>query len=158
MYESAVRGATRPTSKITMSQSSRHLRHGFQNVLTRSERKAVVDFAQAVNAEIIASVTTSAGVRDSGGVWTSTQAKAWLDYTNAIGGHIAAIEFMNEPTLMVLGGVSDKYGATEYGRDSKIFKEFLRKGISGNAVPGSQAAQLKAGRKHLLPTSYRRRS
>ncbi|MDR3573916.1 MAG: hypothetical protein P4L50_08645 [Anaerolineaceae bacterium] len=100
---------------------------GFQNVLTRSEWKGVVDFAHAVNGEIVASVTTSAGVQDSGGVWTSTQAKAWLDYTNSIGGHIAAIEFMNEPTLMSLGGVSDSYGASEYGRDSKVFKDFLRK-------------------------------
>ena len=111
---------------------------GFQNILTRSEWKAVVDFAQAVNAEIVASVTTSAGVRDPGGVWTSTQAKAWLDYTNSIGGHIAAIEFMNEPTLMGLGGVSDKYGATEYGRDSKDLSGVPPKRITGNAVPGSQ--------------------
>ena len=109
---------------------------GFQNVLTRSEWKGVVDFAHAVNAEIVASVTTSAGARDSGGVWTSTQAKAWLDYTKSIGGRIAAIEFMNEPTLMMLGGVSDKYGASEYGRDSKIFGEFLRKESSGTLYLG----------------------
>jgi hypothetical protein len=109
---------------------------GYQNILTRSEWKGVVDFAHAVNGEIVASVTTSAGARDSGGVWTGTQAKAWLDYTSAIGGHIAAIEFMNEPTLMSLGGVSDNYGATEYGRDSKVFKEFLRKESPGTLYLG----------------------
>ena len=100
---------------------------GFQNVLTRAEWHSVVDFAHAVNAEIVASVTTSAGVRDAAGVWTSDQAKAWFDYTKSIGGHIAAIEFMNEPTLMNLGGVSESYGPSEYGRDSRIFKEFLQK-------------------------------
>lgn len=113
---------------------------GFQNILTRSEWKGVVDFAHAVNAEIVSSVTTSAGVRDSDGVWTSTQAKAWFDYTHSVGGNIAAIEFMNEPTLMMLGGVSGKYGASEYGRDSKIFEEFLRKESPGTLYLGPSSA------------------
>lgn len=128
---------------------------GFQNVLTRSEWKGVVDFAHAVSAEIISSVTTSTGVRDSGGVWTSTQAKAWLDYTKAIGGRIAAIEFMNEPTLMMLGGVSDKYGATEYGRDSKIFKEFLQKESPETLYLGPSSAaegRSQTSSPHLIPT------
>jgi len=128
---------------------------GFQNVLTRSEWKGVVDFAHAVNAEIVASVTTSAGVQDSGGAWTSTQTKAWLDYTNSIGGHIAAIEFMNEPTLMGLGGVSSNYGANEYGRDSKVFKAFLRKESPGTLYLGpSSAAEGLPGEPfpHLVPT------
>lgn len=128
---------------------------GFQNILTRSEWKNVVDFAHAVNGEIVASVTTSAGVRDPGGVWADTQAKAWLDYTKAIGGHIAAIEFMNEPTLMSLGGVSDNYGANEYGRDSKVFKEFLRKESPGTLYLGpSSAAEGIPGPafQHLVPT------
>ncbi len=128
---------------------------GFQNVLTRSEWKGVVDFAHAVNAEIVSSVTTSAGVRDSDGVWTSTQAKAWLDYTHSVGGHIAAIEFMNEPTLMMLGGVSNKYGANEYGLDSKIFEEFLRKESPGTLYLGpSSAAEGLPGAPfpHLIPT------
>jgi heparanase 1 len=128
---------------------------GYQNILTRSEWKGVVDFAHAVNGEIVASVTTSAGVRDSGGVWTGTQTKAWLDYTNAIGGHIAAIEFMNEPTLMSLGGVGDNYGANEYGRDSKVFKEFLRKESPGTLYlgPSSTAEGLPGPAfPHLVPT------
>ncbi len=128
---------------------------GFQNVMTRSEWKGVVDFAHAANAEIVASVTTSAGVRDSGGEWTSTQAKAWLDFTHSAGGRIAAIEFMNEPTLMMLGGVSDTYGAAEYGRDSKVFAEFLRKESPGTLYLGpSSAAEGLSGTPfpRLIPT------
>ena len=113
---------------------------GFQNVMTRSEWKGVVDFARAVNAEIVASVTTSAGVRDSEGAWTSTQAKAWLDFTHSVGGRIAAMEFMNEPTLMGLGGVSNGYGATEYGRESKVFKDFLGKESPGTLYLGPSSA------------------
>jgi len=100
---------------------------GFQNVLTRAEWKGVIDFASATNGALVASVTTSAGVRDADGVWTSGQAKAWFDYTKSIGGNFAAMEFMNEPTLMNLGGVSESYGPSEYGRDSRIFKTFLQK-------------------------------
>ena len=100
---------------------------GFQNVLTRAEWKGVVDFAHAVHGDIVASVTTSEGVRDKDGVWTDTQAKAWFDYTKSIGGSIAAMEFMNEPTIMALSGAPDQYGAAEYGRDSKLFGTFLHK-------------------------------
>src|SRR5438309_3768663 len=42
---------------------------GFGSVLTRKEWKSVVDFAQAVNAEIVTSFATSQGTRDDKGVW-----------------------------------------------------------------------------------------
>lgn len=100
---------------------------GFNGVLTRAEWKGVVDFAKAVDAEIVASVATSAGTRDANGVWTAVQAKPWLDYTQQIGGRIAAIEFMNEPTLLSLGGVPKGYDVAGFGRDAKIFEAFLRR-------------------------------
>jgi heparanase 1 len=113
---------------------------GFQNVMTRAEWKGVVDFAHEVNAEIVSSVTTSMGVRAPDGVWTSTQAKALFDYTKSVGGHIAAMEFMNEPTLMNFGGAGDKYGASEYARDSRIFGDFLRKESPGALYLGPSSA------------------
>jgi hypothetical protein len=100
---------------------------GFQNVMTRAEWKGVVEFAKAVDAKIVASVATSAGTRDQNGVWNSTQAKAFFDYTKSIGGHIAVTEYMNEPNLMQLGGGPEGYGTDQYARDSKIFNDFLRK-------------------------------
>lgn len=100
---------------------------GFNGVLTRAEWKGVVDFAHAVDADIVASVATSMGTRNADGVWTPVQAKPWLDYTKQIGGHIAAIEFMNEPTLLGLGSVPKGYDAAAFGRDAKIFGAFLRR-------------------------------
>lgn len=117
---------------------------GFHGVLTRAEWKGVVDFAKAVNAEIVASVATSAGTRDANGVWTDVQAKPWLDYTQQIGGHIAAMEFMNEPTLLSFGGVPKGYDAASFGRDAKIFGAFLRR-VSPTTIylgPGSAAEGL----------------
>ena len=114
---------------------------GFDNVMTRAEWKGVVDFAKAVHGDIVASVTTSAGVRDKDGVWTPTQAQAWFNYTRSIGGSFAAMEFMNEPTLLGLAGMPSKYGADDYGRDSKVFGAFLKQASPGTLYlgPGSAA-------------------
>ena len=97
---------------------------GFKGVLSRAQWKGVVDFAQAVNAEIVTSFATGAGTRDSAGVWTAEQATRLIDYTSAIGGRIAAAEFMNEPNLAVMGGAPAGYDAAAYGRDFKRFHAF----------------------------------
>jgi hypothetical protein len=117
---------------------------GFNGVLTRAEWKGVIDFAHAVNAEIVASVATSMGTRDAKGVWTPVQAKPWLDYTKRMGGNIAATEFMNEPTLLGIGGAPKGYDAAAFGRDAKIFGDFLRRESSGTIYlgPGSAAEGL----------------
>ena len=63
---------------------------GFGSVLTRSEWKGVIDFAQAANAKLVTSFAISAGVRDPSGVWTPDQARELLAYTKSVGGDIAA--------------------------------------------------------------------
>jgi heparanase len=117
---------------------------GFNGVLTRAEWKGVIDFARAVNADIVASVATSSGTRDGNGIWTPVQAKPWFDYTKRMGGHIAATEFMNEPTLLGIGGVPKGYDAAAFGRDAKIFGQFLRRESAGTIYlgPGSAAEAL----------------
>jgi hypothetical protein len=100
---------------------------GFGGVLTRAEWKGVVEFARAVNDQIVTSFAISPGVRDADGVWTPVQAKAFLDYTKSIGGSIAATEFMNEPTFPGPGGAPAGYDAASFARDAKLFEIFLRK-------------------------------
>ena len=99
---------------------------GFKGVLSRTQWQGVVDFARAVNAQIVASFATGAGTRDTAGVWTPEQAARLVDYTSAIGGRIAAAEFMNEPNLAVMGGAPAGYDAAAYGRDFKRFHAFAR--------------------------------
>jgi hypothetical protein len=99
---------------------------GFNSVLTRAEWKAVVDFARQVDAQIVTSAAISAGTRDADGIWTPVQAKAVFDYTKSLGGSIAAIEFMNEPTFAMMGGAPQGYDAAAYARDAKVFAAFLR--------------------------------
>jgi hypothetical protein len=99
---------------------------GFRAVLSRQRWKAVIDFARAVNAEIVTSMATSAGARDGAGRWQSDQARRLFAYTKSVGGRIAAAEFMNEPTLAAMGGAPKGYDAAAYGRDFKAFVAFMR--------------------------------
>lgn len=100
--------------------------NGFKGVLTRDQWKGVIDFAHAVNAEIITSFATSVGTRNAEGVWTPEQARAFLSYTKSAGGKIAAAEFMNEPTFAAMGGAPKGYNAAAYARDIAVFRPFLK--------------------------------
>ena len=100
--------------------------NGFGAVLSRERWKGVIDFAHAVDAEIVTSMATSPGVRDAAGLWQSDQARRLFAYTRSVGGRIAAAEFMNEPTLAAMGGAPDGYDAAAYGRDFKAFVAFIR--------------------------------
>jgi heparanase 1 len=114
---------------------------GFMGVLTRPQWKGVVDFARATGAEIVTSFSTSAGVRDASGAWTADQARRFLEYTNSLGGHIAAAEFMNEPNIARMGGAPAGYDAAAYGRDFKVFRAFAKQAAPDMLIlgPGSVA-------------------
>ena len=99
---------------------------GFKNVLTRPEWKAVIDFSHVVGAELVTSVSMSAGTRGADGIWTPDQARKVFEYTKKLGGHVAATEFMNEPTFAALGGAPAGYDAAEFAKDVKAFQTFLR--------------------------------
>ncbi len=100
---------------------------GFNGILTRPQWRGVIDFAHAVNAELVTSFAVSQGVRDSNGVWTPVEAEKVLNYTHAIGGSIAAAEMFNEPTFASLGGAPKGYDAAAYGRDFRAFHAFFQK-------------------------------
>jgi heparanase len=100
---------------------------GFDGVLTQDQWKGVVDFARAADAKLVTSFATSAGVRDSSGVWTPVEADKFLAYTRSVGGEIAATEYMNEPTLASMGGAPKGYDVAAYARDIKVFAPYLKK-------------------------------
>jgi hypothetical protein len=100
--------------------------NGFRAVLGRERWKGVIDFAHAASTEIVTSMATSPGARDAAGRWQSDQARRLFAYTRSVGGRIAAVEFMNEPTLAAMGGAPDGYDAAAYGRDFKAFVAFIR--------------------------------
>lgn len=99
---------------------------GFNSVLTRPEWKAVIGFSRVAGAQLVTSVAISAGTRNADGIWTPAQAKALFDYTESLGGAIAATEFMNEPTFAAMGGAPPDYDPADFARDAKLFAAFLR--------------------------------
>lgn len=100
---------------------------GYEGVLTRQQWQGVVDFSRAVDASIVTSVPISAGTRDADNRWQPDQTQRWLTFTRSIGGTIAAAEFMNEPTMPSMGGAPGGYDAAAFGRDFKVFREFMRR-------------------------------
>jgi hypothetical protein len=118
---------------------------GFNGVLTRQQWKAVVDFANAVNAQIVTSFANSAGTRDAAGVWTAEQARRFVAYTDSVGGRIAAAEYMNEPTMAAMGGAPPGYDAAAYGRDFKLFRAFAKQAAPDMLIIGPGSVGETAG-------------
>lgn len=112
---------------------------GFNGLLTQQQWKGLVDFSQAVNAPIVTSFATGPGVRDSKSEWQPEQAQHFLDYTQSLGGHIVAAEFMNEPNFAEMGGAPAGYDAAAYGRDFKAFHAFIRKAAPNMIILGPGA-------------------
>jgi hypothetical protein len=112
---------------------------GFGSVLTHQQWQGVIEFEKAVDARIVTSFANGVGTRDAAGVWTSGQAKRFLDYTASHGGGIAAAEFMNEPNMAAMGGAPAGYDATAYGRDFKLFHAFAKQAAPDMQIlgPGS---------------------
>jgi heparanase len=112
---------------------------GFNDVVTRRQWKGVIDFAAAVNAEIVTSMAISPGARDASGVWTTEQAKRLIDFTRSSGGRIAAAEFMNEPSIPAIGRAPKGYDARAYARDFQVFERFARQAVPNMIIlgPGS---------------------
>ncbi len=109
---------------------------GFDSVLSRAQWRGVVEFARAVDADIMTSFAVSPGSRDANGAWTSDQAQRLLAFTHALGGHIAAAEFMNEPTLAASNGAPAGYDAKAYRRDFAIFHDWMRRWSPGTLIAG----------------------
>lgn len=100
---------------------------GYGGVLTRQQWLAAIDFSRAVEAPIVTSMPTGTGTRGADGLWQPDQARRWLAFTKTNGGTVAAVEYMNEPTLASMGGAPKGYDAAAFGRDFRVFDAFMRK-------------------------------
>lgn len=126
---------------------------GYNGIMTRAQWKGVVDFANAVDAELVTSVAISAGTRDANGLWTPDNTKAWFDYTKSIGGRIAATEFMNEPTFPGPGGAPTGYNSVSFARDAAVFRKFLKQESPATVFlgPGGVAEGVPLGPSGMIP-------
>jgi hypothetical protein len=114
---------------------------GYIGVLTRPQWRGVGAFTRAVDGALVTSFAVSSGARDAAGAWRPDRAQRLVNYTRALGGHIAAAEFMNEPDLVDLANAPKGYNAEDYGRDFTLFRHWMRT-VSPETVvagPGSIA-------------------
>ena len=109
---------------------------GFNSVLTRHQWKGVVDFSKAADAWIVTSFAISPGTRDAEGIWSPVEALKLVNSTKAVGGTIAAAEFMNEPTFPDMGSAPKGYDAAAYARDFAVFRQFASREIPSMTVLG----------------------
>jgi hypothetical protein len=109
---------------------------GFDSMLSRAQWRGVLDFARAVDAEIMTSFAVSGGSRNADGNWSVDQAQHLLSFTQSLGSRIAAVEFMNEPTLAATNGVPPGYDAKAYGRDFAIFRAWMRERAPDALIAG----------------------
>jgi heparanase 1 len=114
---------------------------GFENTLTRSQWKGVINFVKTTNSQLIISFAVSKGVRDANGIWTPGEAQKILDYTKSIGGEISGAELFNEPTIPIAGGVDTNYNGHNFAKDVAIFKSWAKKEVPSMLLigPGSTA-------------------
>jgi heparanase 1 len=124
---------------------------GFTGILSRLRWREVVRFSRAVNAEIVTSF--GAGSRDAAGAWTPDQAQRLLAYTSAIGGKIAAAEFINEPDLAGAGGAQAGYDLAAYGRDFRLFHALMKRTTPDTMILGPGAAGAGPTASDLLAAS-----
>jgi hypothetical protein len=134
---------------------------GYNGVLTRGEWRGVIDFAAAVGAEIVTSFAVGQGSRDALGVWRPEQAQRLLARTRSLGGHIAAVEFINEPDLAPQNAVPPGYDAAAYERDFRRFRDAVKTDspetlIAGPGSIGDGAApSSRLGPRDLLAATAR---
>jgi hypothetical protein len=126
---------------------------GFNGVLSRQQWRGVVDFSQAVGAQIVTSFAVSPGARDAAGIWSPDQARRFLAYTYSVGGHVAAAEFMNEPNLATMGVAPAGYDAAAYGRDFNVFRSFVKESFPDILVLGPGTVGETASASDLLAAS-----
>ena len=126
---------------------------GFKGILTRKQWRGVVEFAKAADVKIVTSFAIGPGTRDANGVWKPDQARSLLDYTRAIGGNIAAAEFMNEPNLVAISGAPEGYDAKAYGRDFGLFRLLMKNASPQTMILGPGAAGEDAKEADLLTAS-----
>ncbi len=109
---------------------------GFGQVLTKGQWQGVIDFSSALDVPIITSFAASAGTRDDAGRWVTNQADRLLALTKSAGGRVYAAEFINEPSLIVPGGLPKGYNSSAFARDFKVFATWAHQNAPGMMLLG----------------------
>ena len=109
---------------------------GFQNLLTETQWKGVLDFVKAIDGRLLISVANCPGIHSAEEPWNPTQAKILFDYSRDYGVPIAAAEFTNEPNMMDMSGLPKGYTVDHFNRDHDLFVKFIRENYPEVTIVG----------------------
>lgn len=99
---------------------------GYQSVLTRDQWIGVLDFVKFVGAKLLVSVSNCQGDHDGTGPISLEQTKKLFDLSHEWGVDIDAIEFMNEPNMLVVSGAPLGYTGEDFVRDQDIVNSWVK--------------------------------
>ncbi|GGC13485.1 hypothetical protein GCM10011494_35410 [Novosphingobium endophyticum] len=98
---------------------------GYKVVLTRQRWKEALEFAKAVNTQVVTSFTISEGVRDASHAWTPRMAAPWMAYTRSIGHSLYAAELYNEPNAPEYPELPKGYSEAQFASDFATFSKTM---------------------------------
>lgn len=96
---------------------------GYEGVLTAEQWRGVGEFARFLDSEVVTSFAGNTGSRDGAGVWTDTQARLLLEFSQDNDVPVVAAEFFNEPNLNI--GVPRDQTADTFARDFEVFRAMV---------------------------------
>ena len=109
---------------------------GWQNCMTRDQWVNIVKFADTIGAKILISVANCEGLHHADEPWNPSQAELIFNLSKELGHPIDAVEFTNEPNMMVTTGFPVGYTAAHFRRDQDLFHKWVRENHPGTLIVG----------------------
>ena len=109
---------------------------GWQNCMTRDQWVKIIKFADAIGVKILISVANCEGLHHADEPWNPSQAELIFNLSKELGHPIDAVEFTNEPNMMVITGFPAGYTAEHFRRDQNLFHKWVRENHPGTLTVG----------------------
>ena len=109
---------------------------GWQNRLTKDQWIRLLDFVDAVGGKLLISVANCQGLHSAEEPWNPSQAELIFNLSKEHGHPIDAVEFTNEPNMMVVTGFPVGYTAEHFRRDQDLFHKWVRENYPNTLIVG----------------------
>ena len=99
---------------------------GYQSILTKEQWVNLLHFVKAVDGKLLVSFANCPGNHKAGQPWDPAQAKLLMDTSREFGVPVSAVEFTNEPNMIMTLGFGPNYTAEDFSREHDAFGAWLR--------------------------------
>ena len=109
---------------------------GYQNCMTKDQWVKIIRFADIIGAKILISVANCEGLHHANEPWNPNQAEKIFALSKELGHPIDAVEFTNEPNMLVVTGFPVGYTAADFRRDQDLFHKWVRENYPETLIVG----------------------